>query len=306
MKRAARFAKATLIPFLVCGLLAVAQEEESAELYMEEYTDKYQEVFFRALQEKGVENYDRAAALLLECKQLDPLDPVLDHELARVLTLQEEYAAAESYAVAAVRASPEEFWYARTLLETLEPQYKQPEDIADLLPMDIPEFRMNLARCYLERSQGDRALALLEGMAPTAEVKLMRFRAEQFSDGPETDAGPGVSPVEEPSADGTVPFYREQIEGLLAGERWEEVLELGSEAIESYPLQPFFYFARGQALLSLGRASEAAGTLETGAEYLLENGPLAVRIYTALAEAYTTLGEEEKAAEYRLKIKNGL
>ena len=57
------------------------KEEESSEVFLEEYTDEFQEKFFEALKQKGIENYDRAVNLLLECKRLDPNNSVLDHEL---------------------------------------------------------------------------------------------------------------------------------------------------------------------------------------------------------------------------------
>ena len=42
-------------------LCATAQEEESAEFFLEEYTDEFQNLFFEALKHKGIQNYDRAA-----------------------------------------------------------------------------------------------------------------------------------------------------------------------------------------------------------------------------------------------------
>ena len=48
------------------------EEQESAEVYLEEYTDEFQENFFEALKQKGIQNYDRAVDLFLKCKQLEP------------------------------------------------------------------------------------------------------------------------------------------------------------------------------------------------------------------------------------------
>ncbi|NNL03175.1 MAG: hypothetical protein HKP39_12950, partial [Eudoraea sp.] len=62
--------------------LNYAQEEESAEVYLEDYTDEFQEAFFEALKQKGIENYDKAINLFLECKRLDITSNVVDFELA--------------------------------------------------------------------------------------------------------------------------------------------------------------------------------------------------------------------------------
>ena len=80
---------------------------------------------------------------------------------------------------------------------------------------------------------------------------------------------------------------------------------MASEAIESYPLQPFFYYAKGQALLGAGKPSEALTTLEMGEALLLEENALAQRFYRALAEAHTALGNEEKAQSYKNRLKTG-
>lgn len=42
---------------------ACAQEEESAEISLELYSDEFQEYFFEALKQKGIENYDKAINL---------------------------------------------------------------------------------------------------------------------------------------------------------------------------------------------------------------------------------------------------
>ena len=65
--------------FFLGSAMASGQEEGSAELFTESYTDRFQEVFFEALKQKGIENYDRAKEQLLEAKKLDPLHPVIDY-----------------------------------------------------------------------------------------------------------------------------------------------------------------------------------------------------------------------------------
>ena len=77
---------------LMLGLGMVrAQEEESSELFTESYTDQFQEAFFEALKQKGIENYDRAEELMLEAKKYDPNNLVVDYELARILILAQDY-----------------------------------------------------------------------------------------------------------------------------------------------------------------------------------------------------------------------
>ena len=45
--------------------------------------DEYQELFFEALKQKGIENYDRAIEALLKCEKLDDSDAALYFELGK-------------------------------------------------------------------------------------------------------------------------------------------------------------------------------------------------------------------------------
>ena len=93
------------------------------------------------------------------------------------------------------------------------------------------------------------------------------------------------------------------MERLLESQSWEKARSLGREAVESYPLQPEFYLGIGKALIGLGEYQQAIETLQEGEFLILEPGPVALRLYEAMAEAYTALGNPEKAQEYLNKAK---
>ena len=64
--------KLAILAWMTCmsaGPVLLGQDEPSADLFTEAYTDSFQETFFEALKQKGIENYDRARALLLKCKE---------------------------------------------------------------------------------------------------------------------------------------------------------------------------------------------------------------------------------------------
>ena len=295
-----------ILLMLGIGPVVWGQEEESAEISLEAYTDTFQEKFFEALKEKGIENFDRASALLQECKQMQPDNPVVDHELAKTLAASGDLEAAETYARAAVEAEPTEYWYLNTLMNILKAQYRDVAQAAPNLPFQMPRFRINLARWYLDQSEAGKALAQLENLTSSPEVERLRNHAERLED---SARGPSESvklpPVADQPEEGSAPYYMQMLETHLTGKRWEEAREMASEAIETYPLQPFFYFAKGQALLASDNASEAALTLEMGEALLLEEDALAQRFYRALAEAHSALGNEEKAQSYRNRLKTG-
>ena len=282
-----------------------AQEEGSAELFTEEYTDRFQEVFFEAIKQKGIENYDRAEALFLEAKKLDPISPVIDHELAKVLLLEQEYVRAERYALDAVRARPGEYWFVQTLMAILDKQSKFPEAYSAELPLDLPAFRINLASWYLAQKEWDRAEAQLAPLPASSEVRLMKAQIDHARLN-ELSAEASAVEKETPSVEeGSAAAYEQELRDLLGGEKWKAAEALSREALESYPLQPFFYYANGISQLRQGRIPEAINMLEEGEGMLLGNSEIAQLLYRALEEAHTRAGNTEKAKKYKNKLKDG-
>ena len=107
----------------------IIQEEESAEVFLEEYTDEFQDKFFEALKQKGIQNYDRAINLFLDCKRLDATNIVVDHELAKAYLLDKKYISAQQYAIETLVAEPKNYWYLDTLISILEKQSNSIETV---------------------------------------------------------------------------------------------------------------------------------------------------------------------------------
>jgi len=283
-----------------------AQQEGSAELFTEEYTDKFQDVFFEAIKQKGIENYDRAEALFLEAKKLDPLSPVIDHELAKVLLMEKEYTRAERYALDAVRARPGEYWFVQTLMEILDRQTKLPEAFAEELPLDLPEFRINLATWYLEQGAWDKAEAQLAPLPASKRLRLLKAQITR-SRLNEQSRMAAVAEKETPMAEeGSVAGYEQELRDFLEAEDWKSTEETSREALERYPLQPFFYYANGISQMRQGKVPDAIRTLEEGESVLLGDSEIAQMLYRALVEAHTRAGNTEKAKNYQNKLKDGL
>lgn len=287
-------------------VMATGQESGSAELFTDSYTDRFQEVFFEAIKQKGIENYDRAAALFLEAKELDPLNTVLDHELARVLYLDKQYGQAEQYALEALKANPGEYWVLETFMQILEEQSKTPDVYRGVLPEEMPVFRLNLAKWYLKQGNWDRAEEQLSGLPETGEVKqlyslLNRGRAV-VQEEKDRVADPKALPVAE---EGSVAHYESVMREYLERGQWRELENVSAEALESYPLQPYFYYANGMSLLKQQQAEKALQVLEAGEGLLLGPSEVSGLIYGALAEVHDALGNTEKARKYLNKLKSG-
>ena len=308
--------------FLLIPIQLHAQEEpapeidveESAEVFLEAYSDEFQENFFEALKQKGIENYDKAINLFLKCKQLDASRRVVDHELAKVYFEIRQYPLAEEYAITALALEPENIWYADTLVQILQKQGKSIETVKTQLPFGLPEFDENLALTYFNRGNYKTALTILEKAKQskstvdlTSKINDSIEKRKPLVDNTaigDEDSGdePEGLPKTEPN---DLEVYKMRIAALIRANTLPTLQQVSEEALESYPSQPGFYYALGYALNKRGKPGEAVDTLEAALDYLVDDVPLSNKIYKELADAYTALNNGEKANTYLRKIKPG-
>lgn len=290
---------------LILGALAVqAQEEESAELYLEEYTDEFQEAFFEALKQKGIENYDKSINLLLECKRLEPDNTVVDFELAKIYLLEKEYISALEYSLESLAQDPGNYWYLHTLVDILQGQGRAVEEVADRIPYSNRTLKENLALIYYKRSNYRSALQVLEELQGSNFADKLSSSIKDSMDQASQSTNRTLGTEEEAEED-PIENYKEQLENLLKEENYDALEEMASEAAELFPLQPYFYYMLGKSLAEKGNTRQAIGVLESALDLLLDDMELANDIYRELSGAYKLLGNEQRSNMYLSKIKNG-
>ena len=297
------------LPFLATTPLMAQEDqkievEQSAEVFLDEYTDEFQESFFEALKQKGIQNYDRAANLLLKCKQLRPDDPAVDHELATVYLVDKNYPAAQQHAIEALLSEPGNYWFLNTLLTILDRQGSAIETVQDRIPQDNGELKQNMVRIYFKTKKFQEALDIL-GKMERSDFKE-RY-VQRINDSIKKPNAPGPAPIlKKEATDNGFKGFKTAIEAAIAEGDFKTVKSLSAEALEAYPLQPYFYYAQGWALNKQAKPKEAISILETGMEYLFDDQALLNDIYTELAAAHKAIGNGSKANEYLSKIKSGL
>lgn len=281
--------------------------EQSAEVFLEEYSDDFQENFFEALKQKGIENYDKAINLLLKCKQLDETNRVVDHELAKAYYEDRKYTLGEGYAITALSSEPDNPWYLETLVNLLDKQGNSIEAIAGRIPYDNPKLKENLALTYFKKGRYEHALKILEEVqkSPFSEdlttkindsVEKRRAMSKSTSFTVENSNAGTMNPVQ---------AFELRIQGLIRSNSTAILLQVAEEALETYPSQPYFYYAQGYALNKANKHKEAIDVLEAGLDYLVNDVALANKFYTELADAYTATYNTVKANMYLSKIKPG-
>ncbi|HDZ15625.1 hypothetical protein LCGC14_0709010 [marine sediment metagenome] len=290
--------------------------ENSAEVFLEGYSDEFQEYFFEALKQKGIENYDKAINALLKCKKLDASNPVVDYELAKAHFAVRQYPLAEEYALSALQSSADNIWYANTLIDILERQGKSVDDLTTELPFDQPEFTENLASLYLKKGNYVTALAIIKKANHNSTTKAMTVKIndsiQKQKDSVEASSYRAFNPtvmsnttVEAKSDNNPLEQYKIEMENLIQSDDFPSLQKLTEEALENYPAQPFFYYANGYALTKIGKHRDAIEALETALDYLIDDTSLENKIYQELVDANTAINDPVKANMYLRKIKPG-
>ena len=244
---------------------------------------------------------------MLEAKKFDPDNPVVDYELPRVRNLANAYRRATPYALRALPSDPAEYWYLETFMKTLKPQRMNHEAFVSELPLEEPALRLNLARWFISEGLYDKAKAQLSALSGLEEARWMEEEINALESIKERPENPEQRKESVPSEDRrTVTVLESRMEQLITSENWKVLEDESAEALELFPLQPYFYYSQGLAVLRQGRPEEALNILKEGEAFILEPSASAQKIYRTFIETYSALGMPEKGKKYEEKLKSGL
>ncbi len=140
--------------------------------------DKFQELFYEALKQKGIENYDRSVESLLKCIELDNSVPVLYYELGKNYKKLKNYQAAEDALKKAVNKAPDNEWFLDELYEFYASQndYEKAIKTIKQLVKYHPDYKEDLASLYLRSKKYDDALKLLDELDLKFGISVSRDR----------------------------------------------------------------------------------------------------------------------------------
>lgn len=126
--------------------------------------DMFQESFFEALKQNGIENYQIAVDALLKCEKLDNSKTVIYYELGKNYIALKNYGAAEDALKKAVSKEPENEWYLDQLYEVYNLQGDTDKAIKTVkqLVKYHPDYRQDLAELYIKSKEYKDALKLLD------------------------------------------------------------------------------------------------------------------------------------------------
>jgi len=139
-------------------------------------SDAYKELFFEALKQKGIENYDRSVEALLKCIEIDDTESVLFYELGKNYNKLKDYDLAEKALKKAIFITPDNEWYLDELYEVYAKQndYSNAIKTVKLLVKYHIDYKEDLATLYIKTKNYSDALKILDELDQELGVSKIR------------------------------------------------------------------------------------------------------------------------------------
>jgi len=223
--------------------------------------DKYQEYFFEALKQKGIENYDRSIKALLKCIDLDDSKPVIYFELGKNYVELKNFGAAETALKKAISKAPDNEWFLNELYGlyyTIDDYDKALKTVKQLVKFH-PDYKEDLVSLYVKNKKFKAALKVLD----------------------ELDRNYGISKARD--------FMRNKIYNTTGGDK--DRIENLEERIALNPNNESNYL---NLIYRYSENGDKVKALET-AEKLLKQKPESQLVHLALYKFYLDDNKEDKA-----------
>lgn len=138
--------------------------------------DQFQEHFYEAMKQKGIENFGRVVESLLKCVELDKEVPVLYFELGKSYNKLKDFGAAEDALKKAVLKDPDNEWFLDELygFYISQNEYDKAIKTVKQLIEYHPDYKEDLASLYFRMKKYDDALMLLDELDGKHGVSISR------------------------------------------------------------------------------------------------------------------------------------
>lgn len=188
---------------LFCGLLLSGLLISPAISYAQQEPDEialanneFENNFYEALKQKGIENYDKALQSLEKCLATEPNNAVVYHEIGKNYLSLKNYPEAEKAFLKATQIDPQNRWYWVGLYDV----YYLTQDFNKSIPvvMKLTEWRKeyyqeDLVSLYMYTQQYDKAMELIReldesvGETPKREMYKLQITSDSKFKKPQKD-----------------------------------------------------------------------------------------------------------------------
>ena len=144
--------------FVSASLMAQIEPQEMASA-----DEQFQEAYYESLIQKGIENYDKAIISLEKCRELQPENAVIYHELGRNYYFRKDFVNAENSFRKASEIDPKNKWYLIGLYDVYyeTKNFVQAVNQAQKIILLDKSYNEDLVSLYMFTQQYDKALELI-------------------------------------------------------------------------------------------------------------------------------------------------
>lgn len=176
------FPSGLILTALFCLPVPVLSQEAPEDIAI--VADDFQNTFYEALKQKGIENYDKAVLSLEKCLQLQPNNAVIYNELGKNYFAQKKYENTRQSFQKATDLDPKNRWYWVGLYNVYYQlkDYEQSIIVVKKLIEFNKEYREDLVSLYMYTQQFDKALELISELDETSgKSKAREIYKKQIS-----------------------------------------------------------------------------------------------------------------------------
>ena len=176
-----------IILFLVlqCNSASLWAQTEPEDIKVE--TDKFQDLFYESLLQKGIENYDKAIVALDKAMKYKPNDATVNYELGKNYLALKDYKNAYNAFENAAKIDPKNKWFWAGMYDVCyeTKNFTQGITVINKLIEFDPKYKEDLTSLYMGTNQFEKALILIQELDETIGKTDRRelYKSQILSDG---------------------------------------------------------------------------------------------------------------------------
>jgi predicted Zn-dependent protease len=303
--------KIVVVGIILISSFSYAQIENE----VEKNNLKFQEHFFEALKDYGINNFKKAIENLEVCYQIEPTNLAVEFEFSKNYFALKNSFEAELFINKALQQEPENVYLLMHKVEIFKAQQnfvKAIETQHELILIN-PKYSNDLVLLYLQNQQFDEAektIAEIEanGLSSPSILGYKNYLEERKIASKKIEESikiPEVNDLQKLRAEFNTSKNYKLLQEILTNEAANNNFDLlfddSKIGLELYPMQPFLYFMNALALNNLGKYNDAIAVLSIGIDFVVEDSELEANFYEQFSQAYNGINNKNEALKYQQK-----